>query len=426
MATNIAVHDEPRTRRPAALPEGTARSTCIGLALFYAGCLLAAGAYGLTLLLPAFVKAAGGNAAQAGLIYWCGALGAGGALVFGGRLTERIGAARAAVIGCGLYALATGMLASSNGVSGSIYPAGVLLGAGWATFFTSAPIIASSTTSQERARTRFQVLAGFNALGMGAAPIIGQVLLGQGMSYRDIFALAALLSLGAGALLWQLPAVLRPGRPAAGTGGRTRGLAGPVRLVLTSKLRPYLVMVLLGACVFTTMTTYQATFAASRGLSPAVFYACYTLGVIVPRFTVTRLAARWNAAVATIALLAGMCLSLAGFLLVGHDSRVYGASSALLGLTYGLVYPLIQGRAATSAPAGLRHWTLWYFSLAYFVGVYAFPLIAGIVIVVGGYQALLATLLVIAAVELGVSVTARRHTSANSATEAAAGSPRPR
>jgi hypothetical protein len=105
-----------------------------------------------------------------------------------------------------------------------------------------------------------------------------------------------------------------------------------------------------------------------------------------------------------------MCLSLAGFLRVGHDSLIYGASSCLLGVTYGLAYPLIQGRAADSAPSGLRNWTLWYFSLAYFIGVYGFPLVAGIIIVLGGYQALLASLLVIAVAELGVSIGARRAT----------------
>jgi MFS family permease len=432
MATNTAVHDRPPRpqpprpeppRRPGparrpdpATPGRGARRAAPGLALLYPGCLLAAGAYGLTLLLPAFVKYAGGNAAQAGLIYWCGALGAGLALVFGGRLTERIGAPRAAVIGCGLYAVATALLALSSGVSASVYPAGALLGAGWATFFTSAPIIASSASSPERARSRFQVLAGFNALGMGSTPIIGQFLIGHGVSYRGIFALAALLSLGASALFWRLPGMLpRPGTSTAGTSTADgekagRGLAGPVRLVLTSDTRPFLLMVLLGACVFATMTAYQATFAASRGLSPAVFYACYTLGVIVPRFTVSRVLARCNPAVVTSALLAGMCLSLAGFLRVGHDSLIYGASSCLLGLTYGLAYPLIQGRAADSAPSGLRHWTLWYFSLAYFVGVYGFPLVAGIIIVLGGYQALLASLLVLAIAELAVSVGARRAT----------------
>ena len=142
--------------------------------------------------------------------------------------------------------------------------------------------------------------------------------------------------------------------------------------MLTSAARPFLLMVLLGACVFTTMTAYQVTFAASRGLSPSVFFACYTLGVIVPRFTVTSVLARWSPAAATAVLLAGMCLSLAGFLLTGHDPVPYAASSALLGVTYGLAYPLIQAGAADSAPGQLRHWALWYFSLAYFTGLYGF------------------------------------------------------
>jgi MFS family permease len=431
MATNTAVHDQPIRQaavlRPApAMPARQARRDAAGLALLYLGCLLAAGAYGVTLLLPAFVKAAGGNAAQAGLIYWSGALGAGGALVFGGRLTERIGAARVGAIGCGLYAAATAMLAMSDGLSGSIYPAGLLLGAGWATFFTTAPIIASSVSCRPRVGTRFQVLAGFNALGMGVTPILGPLLIGQSvLSYRGMFGFAALLSLGASALIWPLPRMLRPGASAASAAGARRGIAGPVRLVLGSKVRPCLLMALLGACVFATMTTYQATFAASRGLSSAVFYACYTLGVIIPRFTATRVLAGRNPAVVTTALLAGMCVALAGFLLVGHDPLIYGASSCLLGLTYGLVYPLIQGRAADTAPSGLRHWTLWYFSLAYFAGVYGFPLVAGIIIVLGGYQALLASLLVIAVVELGVSINARRHAPADVATEGLA-APGPR
>jgi MFS family permease len=373
-------------------------------ALLYAGCLLAAGAYGLTLLIPGFVKAAGGNAAQAGLIYWCGALGAGGALVFGGRLTERVGTCWAAVAGSGLYAIATAILACGGGRSGSAYAAGVLLGAGWATFFTAAPIVASSMPGRSSPSTRFQVLAGFNALGMGATPIAGQLLIGHGLPYRDVFAAAALLSLGSGALFCLLAAWLPARAGSARAGGRPPGVAGPFRQVLASKARPFLLMVLLGACVFSTMTTYQATFAASRGTSPAVFFACYTLGVIIPRFTLTRVLARRSPAAVTTALLAGMCLALAGFLLPGHEPVVYGGTSALLGLSYGLAYPLIQARAADSAPQGLRHWTLWYFSLAYFAGVYGFPVVAGTVIVLGGYQALIACLLVIAALELAISV----------------------
>jgi MFS family permease len=388
-------------------PAVTGRAGRIDLAMLYLGCLSVAGSYGLTLLLPAAVKAAGGSQAQAGLIYWCGALGACGTLVLGGRLAERIGAGWGAAIGAVLYAAASGLMAGGGVVGGTAYAAGLLLGAGWALFFTSAPIMVSAMAGTRRAGAGFLVLAGFNALGMGTAPIAGQVLVQHGLTYRAVFGLAALLSVGSAALLCG-PARRR--RPHAGAGqgrGTAGGMTGPVRLVLAPGVRPFLLMVLLGACVFTTMTAFQPGFAASRGLSSSVFYAFYTLGVIVPRFTVTGLLARSSPAAVTTALLAGMCLSLADFLFTGHDPVVYAASATLLGVSYGLAYPLIQARAADSAPGELRHWALWYFSLAYFAGLYGFPLIASLVIALGGYQSLIAVLLVIGLAELTVSARTR-------------------
>ena len=384
-------------------PAVTGQAGRIDLAMFYLGCLSVAGSYGLTLLLPAAVKAAGGSQAQAGLIYWCGGLGACGTLVLGGRLAERIGAGWGAAAGAVLYAAATGLMAGGGVAGGAAYAAGLLLGAGWALFFTSAPIMVSAMTGTGRAGAGFLVLAGFNALGMGTAPIAGQLLVQHGLTYRAVFALAALLSVCSAALFCGPARRRRPHADAGQVRGTARGMTGPVRLVLASGARPFLVMVLLGACVFTTMTAFQAGFAASRGLSSSVFYAFYTLGVIVPRFTVTGLLARSSLAAATTALLAGMCLSLAGFLLTGHDPVVYAVSATLLGVSYGLAYPLIQARAADSAPGGLRHWALWYFSLAYFAGLYGFPLIAGLVIALGGYQSLIAVLLVIGLAELAVS-----------------------
>jgi Major Facilitator Superfamily len=374
------------------------------LAVFYLGCLSVAGSYGLTLLLPAFVTAAGGSPARAGLIYWSGALGAGPALILSGRLAQRLGAGWSAAGGAVLYAMATGILAGGGVLGGDAYAAGLLLGAGWALFFTSAPITVSAMAGARQANGCFLILAGFNALGMGAAPIAGQLLVQHGWSCRSVFALAALLSACSAALLYGSAQDLRPLAVAAQARGGTSGLTGPARLVLASRARPFLLMVLLGACVFTTMTAFQPALASGRIQSAPVFYAFYTLGVIVPRFTVTRLLARSRPAVTTTALLAGMCLSLGGFMLAGHSRVVYAVSAAGLGVSYGLVYPLIQARAADSAPGELRHWTLWYFSLAYFVGLYGFPLIASLVIALVGSQVLLAVLLTISVVELAVSV----------------------
>ena len=385
--------------------------------MLWAGCVLAASAYGLTLLLPAWVRAAGGSPAQAGLIYWCGALGAGGALLFGGRLARRAGAGWAAASGCGLYAAATGVLAGVGGPGDGACAAGLLLGAGWALFFTSAPVAASQLPGAAPAGARFLVIAACNAAGMGTAPIAGQLLLGHGVSYRVLFTLAALASLAAAGLFSLFAATARRRATPASRDTAARAVFGPARLLLTSRARRFLVMVLLGACVFSTMTTYQAALAASMGVNPSVFYACYTAGVIIPRFTMTRVLSRVRPATATTVLLAMMCASLAGFCLAGHDAALYAASSALLGVSYGLTYPLIQAQAADSVADQLRHWALWYFSLAYFAGLYGFPLIAGAIIATCGYQGLIACLLVIAALELAVSARRTREISTPEVTD---------
>jgi hypothetical protein len=118
---------------------------------------------------PGGVKTAGGSQAQAGLVYWCGAIGAACALVLGGQLAERIGPGWGAAAGCWLYAAGTGILATTAPQDLGAYPAGVLLGAGWALFFTCAPVTVSQLPGAHQASRRFQLLAGCNALGMGAA-----------------------------------------------------------------------------------------------------------------------------------------------------------------------------------------------------------------------------------------------------------------
>ncbi|MGP3980922.1 MFS transporter [Streptomyces sp. KR80] len=388
-----------RTRAPQSLQVRSGG----GFFAIYTGSLLIAGAYGLTLLLPAYVKSLGENEAMAGLIYWCGAIGAVGSLVVGGRMAQRVGPSTAAMAGSVIYAVATGIIAGTTNFA-AILVAGVLLGTGWALFFTTVPIVISARIEAEKRSLYFLVLAGFNALGMGVTPIIGAKMVDQGASYRLVFVVAVLLSVVSAAAFATVVWRQRKSGLLTSDEGREGGIFGPVARVLRSPARPFLVMVLLGACVFSAMTTYQTTFANSRGIDSAYFYAAYTLGVIVPRFTVSRRISGWDPARTTMVLLAGMCASLVLFLLVGHNVILYAISSLILGITYGLVYPIIQAQAANYAPGELRHWALWYFSLAYFIGVYGFPLIAGTIIVVAGYQIFVAALLAIAMAELAVSL----------------------
>ena len=93
----------------------------------------------------------------------------------------------------------------------------------------------------------------------------------------------------------------------------------------------------------------------------------------------------------------------------------YLLAAATLGVGYGLTYSVINGLVANEAPAGTTSQALLLFSLAYFVGVFGFPWLAGKIIVDYGMPVLMLSLLVIAALNwmLTVARLIGRHFSAH-------------
>ena len=78
-----------------------------------------------------------------------------------------------------------------------------------------------------------------DALGMGATPIAGQLLVSRGASYQDVFAVGALLDLGAAALFALLARVMPAHAATARADGAARSRIGPARLVLASGRTAY-------------------------------------------------------------------------------------------------------------------------------------------------------------------------------------------
>jgi len=78
------------------------------------------------------------------------------------------------------------------------------------------------------------------------------------------------------------------------------------------------------------------------------------------------------------------------------SSATYVLAAVTLGVGYGLTYSVINGLAANEAPAGHTSQSLVLFSLAYFIGVFGFPWLAGHIIVSYGIPTLLSIILLIA------------------------------
>ncbi len=131
-----------------------------------------------------------------------------------------------------------------------------------------------------------------------------------------------------------------------------------VRRILRSEATHSLAMILLFACLFTSMTQFQTTFARSQGLDYPVFYVTYTAAVIFSRFVLASMATRFDARLVVASAVSVMVLAVTALLAVGSSALLYGAASAVLGLGYGAGAPERAGAGGQrlrggGAPAGL-------------------------------------------------------------------------
>jgi len=156
-----------------------------------------------------------------------------------------------------------------------------------------------------------------------------------------------------------------------------------------------LAMVLLSACVFTTMNSFQTTFADSRHLDFDVFHVTYTIAVIGVRLGLARVlpgsASDRVVAVTTI----GVTVAPVAFVFVGTSPVLYCLASLLLGCTYGLGLPAFQARAVDLAGPGERVRMLPMAGLLLEVAILAFPVVAGAVVHTSGYRGLFVLLIAI-------------------------------
>lgn len=151
-------------------------------------------------------------------------------------------------------------------------------------------------------------------------------------------------------------------------------------------------MILLFACLFTSMTQFQTTFARSQDLDYSIFYVTYTVAVIFSRFVLARMASRFDARLVIASAVSVMAFAVAAFLLMGSRVLLYGAASGLLGLGYGLALPNVQAQAINVSEEPVRPRVLPMAGLLFQAGILGFPLVAGWVIAGLGYPALFAVL----------------------------------
>jgi len=372
-------------------------------ALFlFAGTILAAAGYGATFLLSAYYRAHGGSDVDTGLTLGAAMIGTFAGVPLVGWFSGRIDAARmtamaACAIACGFF-----ILASSAG-SGMILTriAGLLIGLGWGMFYIGAPMALSERVTDADRGVWFTRFGAFQMAGIGGSPVLLNFLVGQlGLTIEATFLLVGMIGLAAAILL----AVFGRKAPLA---RQSRALRPWVRditgIALGPTIRPIL-MVGLGACVFSGLMSFQTSLVEGTGASASTFFAVYAVTVVAARLLLARLLSRLPQSLLAIGLLSIMGLGVVAM----FGTRVHPSfqilSAVLTGVGYGLVYPVIQTWAVNHAAPHQRHAALTWFVLSYFVGIFGFPVVGGWVLVHFGQQALIGMLLVAAAMELAVAL----------------------
>ena len=368
----------------------------------YAERLLVAFASGIFLTLPLYFKLQGQNEVFFGQIYAAGAIGALLFVSIGARLVRKFGLRKIAPLGSGLFALGSAcyFFAATSGASTWAYAAASLIqGAGWGLLFTLGPICMSSTVKGNDHAHFFTMYAAYSTLGMGAAPIFAKfVMLRHAMSFATLFATAAAISL----LACCLAAYVAWNNTFYERIKLAPSLSGLKEFKKIMKLPSgyFFAMVLCGACVYSVLINLQTTLAAAQHLDYTVFYACYSLAVVASRFVLSKPLGKLKPAVSIKWLMVLTIAALGLMLEAGQSAICYGVAASLLGLGYGLLYPIVQAQAAVHAPDHLRPQTLVYFSLIYFAAMYLCPCLGAAVAVAYGYGALLAVLIAVALLEL--------------------------
>ena len=382
----------------------TPASRLPAMVLLFGGTLGISAAFGMLLLLPLYVQKLGGDEADFGIIMASATLTAALAIGLVIRYPEALRANVVLAVAVLLYGLGAAGAALVKDSWVPLVGIGLLLGTAWAVVYAASPMVMSEmVTDQERA-TYFGYLTGTQQLGIGVGPVVAGFLVEGNLGFRGTFLVAGVLCALAAALILAVGTFVPDTRKVAPEPdvGSTASFGVSMGRILRSESVFWLVMILLFACLFTTLTSFQTTFARAQGLDFSVFYLSYTAAVILSRFGIASFAARYDTRLVVAVAVSLMALSVASFLFIGSNAVFYGLASASVGLGYGLALPAAQAQAVNVSEESVRLRVLPLAGLLFETMILAFPLLAGWVISGFGYGAVFVLLLSLCLLQAGL------------------------
>ena len=379
------------------------------LAIYFIAIFLQSATYGLTFLLPKLFAEFGANEKNVGFMLALTAISTLISVYYSGHLSDLFG--RMMTLGVSSFSLTLALylysIADSVGLVLTI--ASILIGFGWGLMYTLGPVVLTRLSTPDSRVQIFSAYSVFLMGGFGLSPVFAAYLETLGYGVRDSFWIVAILCIISGLAFIALRGPINDIATTQAPDNRSKLSIPSVSSILTSRAWLPVVMGMLGASVFAGMNNFQTVFADREGLAYADFFFYYTLTVVIGRIFLAKFSGG-KSPYNTIALLQFvMAASVVLFMYVNGNQVLYIASAVLFGIGYGVSYPILAAMAANDAPDELMPQTMQLFSLSYFIGIFGFPLIAGIMIVDVSIPALLILVAALASIEASMALSRHLH-----------------
>lgn len=372
-------------------------------ATFFLAVFLQGGAYGLTFLLPRLFERFGADEKAVGVTLTVATVSTLITVYYSGHLSDWFGRVVTLALACVSIAAAMALFAVTDSMGFVPILASLLMGAGWGLTYALAPVVLTRlVTAEERVRY-FALNSVVLMAGFGLSPVMASEIEKAGGTVVDAFTIVAALALVSAFLFLILVRPVRAHAINPGPEASSRLSLLGIGAILRSRALLSVIMVFIGACVFTGMNNFQTVFADARGLDYAGFFLVYTIVVVICRIALARFKGGANPYLTIAVLQYVMAASVLLFIFSGSGALAYLLVAALFGIGYGASYPILAAMAANDADATFVPQTLQLFALSYFIGIFGFPLLAGWMIVEIGITSLLVLLCVLASIEASMA-----------------------
>ena len=371
--------------------------------LFYLATFLQSGTYGLTFMLPKLFAGFGANEKDVGSVLIITTVFTLFSVYYSGHLTDKFG--RMVSLGISGFAISVSLwlFGAADHLGVSVVIASALLGFGWGVFYTLGPVVLSRITAPEERVRIFSLNSIFIMAGFGLSPVMVSLLESAGFAVSHGFLILAAVCVTSGIIFIFLRPAIRNLSLDTGTTQLSRLTVAAVYRVCFSSARLPVIMVFLGASVFAGLNNFQTVFAEQRELDYADFFLAYTVTVVVCRIVLAGFSGGKSPYLTIAFLQFIMVASVVLFIYIGGSQPMYIVVAILFGVGYGASYPILVAMAANDADKELVPQTLQFFALSYFVGIFAFPLVAGWIIVEMNTNILLVMISIMAFVEASMA-----------------------